>query len=86
MSHLYLIEREVELRHQEMLREAEKLRLLREAKPAQQRWLSRQRCWLLCQLGQLLVTLGQHLLQYGQPRALVLEGQVNGGALSANGQ
>jgi hypothetical protein len=86
MSHFYLIEREVELRRQEMLREAEKVRLLREARPAQQGWLSRQRCWLLRNLGQLLVTLGQHLLQYGQPRAILLEGQVNGGALSANGQ
>lgn len=84
MQNLFLVERDAEMRLQEARFQAKQHRLLRQALPNRERWLSRQRCWLLCQLGGLLVALGQRLQQYGQPPPLRLTTHLNGGGLSGN--
>ena len=54
-----------EERRQEILRDIEIQRLLRQGRPRQRTWLARQRCWVLSQLGYWLVRLGQQLQSAG---------------------
>lgn len=52
----------------DLLRQAERWRLLREAGLVCKISLKRSACWLLCKLGRALVAMGRQLEQYGQPR------------------
>lgn len=82
----FLVELELKMRLGEAQRYAEQRRLLRSAGMHGPSWFPRPGCWLLCRLGHALLWLGQHLLQYGQSRTVVLNGQLNGGPRSGNGE
>jgi hypothetical protein len=59
-----------EEQRQDLLREAETYRLLRQAGIGRPSWPSRQVCWLLSRLGHVLVILGRRLERYeGSPAA-----------------
>jgi len=86
MYNLFLIEQACKMQMQALLREAENQRLLRVAGNYRRGWWSRQVCFLLCRLGRRLETLGQQLQRVGQPGTVVLDMQINGGALAGNGE
>jgi hypothetical protein len=65
-----MAKRVAEEQRQDLLREAETYRLLRQAGIHRPGWLSRQICWLLYRLGHVLVILGRRLERYeGSPAA-----------------
>jgi len=67
-SDYHLAERLMDLRVHEEWRQAERRRLQREARRADQGQLSRQTCWPLCQLGSLIVSLWVRLRHAGLPQ------------------
>jgi len=77
-----LLEREMEMRQRELLREAETQRLLRQARQGRRSRWSRPACWLLYHAGRTLVALGRRLQKYGRAATFPLNGQVNGATLS----
>jgi hypothetical protein len=84
MYHLFAMEQEIQTRHQEALRRAEKHRLLRHVRPVRRRRLCPNARRVTHALGHLLVLLGQQLQQLGQPHTILLEGQINGNVTSVN--
>jgi hypothetical protein len=63
-----MAKRVAEEQRQDLLREAETYRLLRQAGIGRPGWSSRQVCWLLSRLGRVLVVLGRRLERYeGSP-------------------
>lgn len=84
MSHLDPIVWIAEARHQEMLRQAEALRLLRQAQPQRQGWLSRLARTPLSHLGRLLLTLGRQSKRHSQPQIIIV-GQLAPDCCSGSG-
>jgi hypothetical protein len=62
-----------DLRVEEMRREAEMHRLIRQARGRRAGWGTQPICWLLGQLGRLLVALGRRLQQVATAQPLSLE-------------
>ena len=63
----------IDLRVEEMRREAETRRLIRQARGRRPGWGAQPICWLLGHLGRLLVALGRRLQQVGAAQPLALE-------------
>lgn len=52
----------------DLLRQAARWRLLRDAELLPEMWIKRSACRLLCQIGRALIALGKQLEQYDQPQ------------------
>ena len=63
----------MDMRLDEVQRQAESHSLRQQAGLTEQIWFYEQRCWLLAQAGQLLTLLGRRLEQFGLPESFPVE-------------